>query len=120
MTFVRIMMHLCGAAISGGARTKFICFLAASFSRLMLPNAVNLIVGVRDMILAKCPKCGAEMQMTKVGEVYFNLVDGSWERAFASEDEIRIYCANDHPVKDRDILTAMADLPVVEPQFGNR
>lgn len=72
------------------------------------------------MILDKCPRCGDEMQMTTVGETYYNLVDGGWERADSSEDEIRIYCANDHPVNDRDIVTAMAALPVVVPQFGNR
>lgn len=72
------------------------------------------------MILEKCPQCGGEMQMTKVGEVYYTLVDGGWERVDSSEDEIRIYCANDHHVSDRDIVTAMAALPVVEPQFGNR
>lgn len=72
------------------------------------------------MILDKCPKCGANMQMTKVGETYFNLVGHSWERADSSEDEIRVYCSNDHHVTDRDIVTAMADLPVVAPQFGNR
>lgn len=72
------------------------------------------------MILDKCPKCGAEMQMTKVGEVYFTLVDGGWERVDSSEDAIRVYCKNDHHVKDRSIVTVMAALPVVAAQFGNR
>jgi len=86
----------------------------------MLQSTVNLIVGVRDMVLDKCPTCGAEMQMTKVGEVYYTLVDGGWERVDSSDDEILVYCANDHRVTDRDIVTAMAALPVVVPQFGNQ
>lgn len=72
------------------------------------------------MVLDKCPQCGDEMQMTKVVEVYYTLVDGGWERVDSSEDEIRVYCANDHHVTDRDIVTAMAALPVVVQQFGNR
>ena len=87
---------------------------------MTLLYGVNLIGGVRDMVLNKCPQCGAEMQMTKVGEVYYTLVDGGWERVDSSDDEILVYCANDHRVTDRDIVTAMAALPVVAPQFGNR
>lgn len=86
----------------------------------MLQRTVGTIDGGREMILDKCPKCGAEMQMTKIGETYFNLVSRSWERADSSEDEIRVYCANDHHVTDRDIVTAMAALPVHDPAFGSR
>lgn len=63
------------------------------------------------VILDACPTCGGEMQMTKVGEVYFTLVDGMWEKRDSSEDEIRVYCENDHVLNDPDAVTALVALP---------
>lgn len=58
-----------------------------------------------------CPICGGELQMTKTGEVYFTLVSGMWERVDSSEDEIRVYCENDHPLQDCDAVEALVALP---------
>lgn len=63
------------------------------------------------MILSACPECGGELQMTKTGEVYYTLVDGMWERRDSADDEIRVYCENDHAVTDKDAVNALAELP---------
>ena len=49
-----------------------------------------------------CPKCGGEVQATKVIDTYFSLCGNLWECRDSDTIELRVYCENDHVLSADD------------------
>ncbi len=46
----------------------------------------------------KCPKCGGQVQATRVTETYFSFENGKWVDKGCETMAVRYYCENDHPI----------------------